>query len=140
MLGAGKTEAVRAFVAARSARSQDADLYRRYAAALYRHALLTRGDPSPAEHVVYDVLVNEAALARIPEGGEDDAHYRPTGSVLRRFHQLAAGAVAISPRDMTALLHAVMSGAGILISRRCRGRQPGKNACRRQAAGPAAGG
>lgn len=108
MLGSGKTEAVRAFVAARSARGQDADLYRRYAAALYRHALLTRGDPSPAEHVVYDVLVNEAALARIPERGEDGAHYRPTGSVLRRCHQLAAGAVAIYPRDMTALLHAVM--------------------------------
>jgi hypothetical protein len=107
MLGSGKTEAVRAFVAARSARSQDADLYRRYAAALYRHALLTRGDP-PAEHVVCDVLVNEAALARIPERGEDDADYRPTGSVLRRCHQLAAGAVAIYPRDMTALLHAVM--------------------------------
>ena len=89
MLGWGKTEAVRAFVAARSARSRDADLYRRYAAALYRHALLTRGDPSPAEHVVYDVLVNEAALARIPERGEDDAHYRPTGSLLRRCHQLA---------------------------------------------------
>jgi hypothetical protein len=108
MLGSGRTEAVRAFVAARSARSQDADLYRRYAAALYRHALLTRGDPSPAEHVVCDVLVNEAALARIPERGEDDADYRPTRSVLRRYRQLAAGAVAIYPRDMTALLHAVM--------------------------------
>jgi hypothetical protein len=71
MLGSGKTEAVRAFVAARSARSQDSDLYRRYAAALYRHALLTRGDPSPAEHVVCDVLVNEAALARISEREDD---------------------------------------------------------------------
>jgi hypothetical protein len=110
MLGSGKTEAVRAFVAARSARSQDADLYRRYVVALYRHALLTRGDPSPAEHAVCDVLVNEAALARIPECGEDDAHYRPTGSVFRRCHQLAAGAVAIYPRDMTALLHAAMPG------------------------------
>jgi hypothetical protein len=77
MLGSGKTEAVRAFVAARSARGQHADLYRRYAAALYRHALLTRGDPSPAERVVHDVLVNEAALARIPERGEDDAHLSP---------------------------------------------------------------
>jgi hypothetical protein len=108
MLGSGKTETVRAFVAARSARGQDADLYRRYAAALYRHALLTRGDPSPAEHVVCDVLVNEAALARIPKRGEDDARYRPTGSILRRCHQLAAGVVAIYPRDMTALLPAVM--------------------------------
>ena len=108
MLGSGKTEAVRAFVAARSARTQDADLYRRYAAGLYRQALQTRGDPALAEHVVCDVIVNEAALARIPERGEDDAHYRLTGSVLRRCHQLAAGAVAIYPRDMTALLHAVM--------------------------------
>jgi hypothetical protein len=107
MLGSGKTEAVRAFVAARSARSQDADLYRRYAAALYRHALLTRGDPSPAEHVVCDVLVNEAALARIPERRRRCA-LSPDRSVLRRCHQLAAGAVAIYPRDMTALLHAVM--------------------------------
>ena len=71
MLGSGKTEAVRAFVAARSARSQDADLYRCYAAALYRQALLTRGDPVLAEHVICDVLVNEAALARIPEREDD---------------------------------------------------------------------
>jgi hypothetical protein len=67
MLGWGKTNAVRAFVAARSARSQDSDLYRRYAAVLYRQALLTRGDPALAERVVCDVIVNEAALARISE-------------------------------------------------------------------------
>jgi hypothetical protein len=67
MLGWGKAEAVRAFLTARSARSQDADLYRRYAAALYRQALLTRGDPVLAERVVCDVIVNEAALARISE-------------------------------------------------------------------------
>jgi hypothetical protein len=111
MLGSDKTGAVRAFVSAHSAhsaRSRDAHVYRRYAALLYRQALLTRGDPASAEHAVCDVLVNEAALARIPERGEDDAYYRPTGSVLRRCHQLAVGAVAIYPRDMTALLHAVM--------------------------------
>jgi hypothetical protein len=100
MLGSGKTSAVRAFVTARSVRSQDADLYRRYAAVLYRQALLTRGDPALAEHVVCDVIVNEAALARIPERGEDDARYRLTESVLRRCQQLAAGAVTIYPRDM----------------------------------------
>ena len=76
MLGSGKTGAVRAFVAAGSARSRDADLYRRYAAGLYRQALLTRGDPALAEHVVCDVFVNERALARMPERGDDGARYR----------------------------------------------------------------
>ena len=71
MLGWDKTKAVRAFVAAGSARSQDSDLYRRYAAALYRQALLTRGDPVLAERVVCDVIVNEAALARISEREDD---------------------------------------------------------------------
>jgi len=108
MLGSGKTGAVRAFVTASSARSRDADLYRRYAAGLYRQALLTRGDPAVPDHVVCDVIVNEAALARISERGEDDARHRLTESVLRRCQQLAAGAVAICPRDMAALLHAVM--------------------------------
>jgi hypothetical protein len=68
MLGSGKTRAVRAFVTASSPRSQHADLYRRYAA-----ALLTRGGPALAEHVVCDVVVDECALAAMPEHGEDDA-------------------------------------------------------------------
>ena len=108
MPGSGKTAAVRAFVTASSVRSQDADLYRRYAAVLYRQALLTRGDPASAERVVCDVIVNAAALARIPERGEDDPRYRRTESVRRRCQQLAAGAAAIYPRDVAALLHAVM--------------------------------
>jgi hypothetical protein len=108
MLGSSKTGAVRAFVTASSARSRDADLYRRYAAGLYRQALLTRGDPPWAEHVVCDVIVNEAALARIAERGEDDSRHRLTESVLRRCQQLAAGAVAIYPHDMASLWHAVM--------------------------------
>ena len=95
MLGSGKTGAVRASVTASSVRSQDADLYRRYAAVLYRQALLTRGDPASAERVVCDVIVNAAALARIPERGEDYARYRLTGLVFRRCLQLAAGAAAI---------------------------------------------
>jgi hypothetical protein len=90
MLGSSKTGAVRAFVTASSARSRDADLYRHYAAGLYRQALLTRGDPVPAEHVACDVIVNERALARMPERGEDDARYR------------------LSPRGMAALLYAVI--------------------------------
>jgi hypothetical protein len=86
MLGSSKTGAVRAFVTAGSTRSRDADLYRRYAAGLYRQALLTRADSAVAEHVVCDVIVNERALARMPERGDDDARYR---------------------RDMAALWHAV---------------------------------
>ena len=87
MLGSSKTGAVRAFVTAGSARGRDADLYRHYAAALYRQALLTRCDPGLAEHVACDVLVNERALARMPECGNDGARYR---------------------RDMAALWHTVM--------------------------------
>ena len=123
MLGSSKTGAVRAFVTVGSTRTRDADLYRRYAAALYRQALLTRGDPALAEHVVCDVIVDECALAAISERGENDARYRLTESVLRRCHQLAAGpawqvrrpghvrtggAAAIYPRDMAAFWHAVM--------------------------------
>ena len=94
MLGSSKTGAVRAFAAASSASSRDADLYlyRRYAAGLYRQALLTRGDPAPDEHVVCDVIVNERALARMPERGEDDARYR----------------LATYPRAMAALWRALM--------------------------------
>jgi hypothetical protein len=87
MLGSSKTGAVRAFVTVGSTRSRDADLYRRYAAGLYRQALLTRGDPALAEHVACDVLVNERALARMPDRGDDRARYR---------------------RDMAALWHTVM--------------------------------
>jgi hypothetical protein len=106
MLGSGKTGAVRTFATASSARGRDADLYRRYAAGVYRQALLTRGDLALAEHLACDVIVNECALARIPDRGEDDARYRLTESVLRRCRRLAGGAMAIYPRDM-AILHAV---------------------------------
>jgi hypothetical protein len=92
MLGSSKTGAARALVTVGSARSRDADLYRRYAAGMYRQALLARGDPALAEHVVCDVIVNERALARMPERGEDDARYR----------------LAIYPRAMAALWHVLM--------------------------------
>ena len=91
MLGLGKTGADRAFAAASSARSRDADLYRRYAAVLYRQALLNRGDPVLAEYVVGDILVNEAALARISERGEGDARHRLTDSTLRCCQQMVRG-------------------------------------------------
>jgi hypothetical protein len=87
MLGSSKTGAVRAFATAGSARTGDAGLYRRYAAGLYRQALLTRGDPTLAEPVVCDVFVNERALARMTERGDDGARYR---------------------RDMAAFWHTVM--------------------------------
>ena len=99
MLGSGKTGAVRARATVGTARSRDADLYRRYAIGLYRQALLSRCDPALAEHVVRDVVVNERALARIPEHGEDDARYRLTGSVLRRYGQLARSAARCLLRD-----------------------------------------
>jgi hypothetical protein len=128
MLGSGKTGAVRAHVTAGSARSRDADLYRRYAVGLYRQALRSRGDPALTEHVVCDVIVNECALARIPERGEDDARHRLTESVLRRCRQLARGAVAICPRDMAALWHAAIRRLASSSARRCRGRQSGRKA------------
>jgi len=88
MLGSGKTRVVRAFETANSPRSQNAGLYRRYAAALYRQALLTDGDPERAEPVVRDVIVNDRALAAIPDDGEGNARCRRTGAVLRYCYQL----------------------------------------------------
>jgi hypothetical protein len=99
MLGSGKVGAVRAPVTVGSVRTRDADLYRSYAVGLYRQALLSRRDPALAEHVVHDVVVNERALARIPERREDDARYRRTGSVLRRCRQLASSAARCLLRD-----------------------------------------
>jgi hypothetical protein len=91
MLGSGRTRAARAFAAASSPRSQAADVYRRYAAALYWQALLARDDPALADHAVCDVITDERALAAIAEHGDDDARYRRTESVLRRCRQLAVG-------------------------------------------------
>jgi len=92
MLGLGKTGTVRASATASSARSRD--VYQRYAAGLYRQALLTLDDPALAEHVVSDVVVNERALALVPERGEDSARYRRV--------------LGIYPRDMAVLLRAVL--------------------------------
>jgi len=92
MLGLGKTGTVHASAAASSGRSRD--IYRRYAVALYTQALLTADDPASAEQVVYDVAVNERALALVPERGEDDARHRRV--------------LGIYPRDMTALLRVAL--------------------------------
>ena len=89
MLGLGKTGTVRGSARGSPARSQE--IYRHYAVALYRQALLNLDEPASAGHVACDALVNEYALAAMPELGEDDARYRLAESVFRRFRQLAAG-------------------------------------------------
>jgi hypothetical protein len=82
MLGLGKIGAVRASATASPARSQD--IFQRYAVALYRQALLAPHDPALAEHAVCDVMVNECALAAMPDRGEDDARYPLAHSQSRR--------------------------------------------------------
>ncbi len=89
MLGSGQTGTVRAYAVARSARSQD--IYQRYAAGLYRQALLNLDGSAVAEYDVCDVVVNESALARVPERGEDNARYRLAQLVFQRCQQLIAG-------------------------------------------------
>jgi hypothetical protein len=93
MPGLGKTGTVRASVTASSARGRD--IYQRYAVALYRQALLTAGDPAWAEDVVYDVIVNERALALMGEHGEARARHR--------------GVLGIYSPDLAAPLRAVLS-------------------------------
>jgi hypothetical protein len=122
MLGWGKTGTVDAPATVCPPRSQE--IYERYAVALYRQALLNLDDSAPAEHVVCDPVINECALAMMPERGEDDARYHLAELVLRRSRQLAAGpaqlvlsgslgyirvsTVGIHPREMVALLRAVL--------------------------------
>jgi hypothetical protein len=89
MLGLGKTGAAGASGTASSARSRD--VYRHYAAALYRQALLTSHDSAVAEHVACDVIVNERALALVPTRSENSSRYRLAESIFRRCQQLVAG-------------------------------------------------
>jgi hypothetical protein len=82
MLGLSKTDKVSASATARAASSRD--LYQRYAVALYRQALRNVDDPALAEPVACDVIVNEYALALVPERREDNArHRRVLGIYLR---------------------------------------------------------
>jgi len=92
MLGSGKTGTVRPSAAGSSGHSRD--IYRRYAVALYTQALLTVDDSALAEQVVLDVVVNECALALVPERGEADGRHRRV--------------LGIYPSGMTALLRAVL--------------------------------
>ena len=92
MLGLGKTGTVRPSGSAGSAPGRD--IYRRYAVALYRQALLTVDDSAVAEQVVYDVIVNEYALALVPKHCEEKARHR--------------GVLGIYSRDRAAPLRAVL--------------------------------
>jgi hypothetical protein len=96
MLRSTTTGAVRALVTTSSARGPGADLYRRYAAGLYRQALLTRGEPASARRVGCDVVVNERALARIPERGEYDARYRLGALWHAVIRRLASPSAAVA--------------------------------------------
>ena len=93
MLSWGETAVVSAPDRANPARSQE--IYQRYAVVLYRQALLNLDDPASAGHVACDALVNEYALAALPERGEDDARYRLAESVFLRLRQLAAGSAVL---------------------------------------------
>lgn len=155
MAGLGKTGTVRGSAGVSPARSQET--YQRYAVALCRQALLNPGDPAPAGHVTRDVLVNERALAAMPERGEDDARYRLAESAVRRFRQLVtragvarsplrAGSIrtcvirwpgvhpgqrraGTHPREMAALLRVVLRRLTTPTARRRRGQRSSTRAC-----------
>jgi hypothetical protein len=93
MFGWGKTGTVRASAMVGPARSQE--IYQRYAVALYRQALLNLDDPASAGPVVGEAVVNECALAAMPERG---------GLGYIRV----SGVLGIHPREMAALLRAVL--------------------------------
>jgi hypothetical protein len=57
-----------------------------------------------------DVLVNECALAAMPDRGEDDARYRLAESVFRRSRQPAAGSAPHDRRSGQGALGSVLFG------------------------------
>jgi hypothetical protein len=123
MPGLGKTGTVRGSASVSPARSQE--IYRHYAVALYRQALLNPGDAAPAGHVACNVLVNECALAAIPERGEDDARCRLAESAVRRFRQLATRAgVARSPLRAGSIRTRVIRRPGVHPGQRSAGIHP----------------
>jgi len=105
MLGLSKTGKASASATARSVSSRD--LYQHYAVALYRQAWLNVDDSALAEPVVCDVIVNEFALALVPERGEDKARPRRVLGIYPR--DMAAPLRAI--RDMAAPLRAILRRA-----------------------------
>jgi hypothetical protein len=108
MVSWGKTGTVNASATVSPARSQE--IYQSYAVALYRQALLNLDDSASAEHVVCDPIVNECALAVMPEHGEDDARYRLAELVFRRSRQLAAGLAQQDRRSGQGALGLMLSG------------------------------
>ena len=94
MPGLGKTGTVRGSARGSPARSQE--IYQRYAVVLNRQALLNLDDPGSAGHVACDALVNERALAAMPERGENDARYRLAGSIFRRSRKPATSPPALA--------------------------------------------
>lgn len=108
MLGWGKAGTVDASATVSLSRCQE--IYQRYAVSLYRQALLNLDDSASAEDVVCDPVVNECALALMPEHGEDDARYDLAELVFGRSRQLAVGlaVLGIHPREMAALWRAVL--------------------------------
>lgn len=123
MLGLGKAGTVHASATVSPARSQE--IYQRYAVALYRQALLNPGDPAPAGHVGCAPVVNECALAAMPERGEDDARYRLAESVFRRSRQPASGPAQPDRRSGPGALGLVLPGAlGYIRARAVPGIRP----------------
>ena len=85
MLGWGKTGTVDASGTVSPPPSQE--IYQCYAVALYRQALLNLDDSATGGYVVSDPIVNECALAAMPEPGEDGAGYHLAELVFRRARQ-----------------------------------------------------
>ena len=73
MLGSGKKGGGRPSDTASTVSSQD--IYRRYAVALYRQALLAPHGSAMPERAAGGVLVNERALAAIPDRGQGGARF-----------------------------------------------------------------
>jgi hypothetical protein len=109
MLGWGKAGTVDASATVSLSRSQE--IYQRYAVALYRQALLNLDDSASAGHVVCDPVVNECALAVMPERGEDDARYDLAELDFRRSRQLAVGLAQQDRRSGRGALGLALSGA-----------------------------
>jgi hypothetical protein len=126
MLGLGKIATARDSATVGPARSQE--IYQRYAVALYRQALLNLDDPASAGQVACDALVNECALAAMPERGEDDARYRLAESVFWHSRKLAAGPAPHDRRSGQGALGLVLfSGLGYIRAVAGRYRGPAKS-------------
>jgi hypothetical protein len=91
MFSWSKTSAARASAA--SGPASCGEIYQRYAGVLYRQALLNPGDPARAGHVVGDAMVNERALAAMPERQPRPGAFRLVlaGGLRYLWHRRDAG-------------------------------------------------